>query len=204
MQRHRQGFRCGGRCSRTRATPTCSDGVGASTPRRQTERTSDVVRHHKGVEGMHAACAPPQVPSPPRTRSAAPGESQAREVAPARAPNARVHGGKRNNEERNKIIRAQGVQHVGVPASGQYGDGIRRAPRFHNAKHVKLTENPARERAERHASVAGPDSASGGVHNADQHGGRSSGAFSVPVVAPMSARGSPGSMGIFALPKCAA
>ena len=96
------------------------------------------------------------------------------------------------------------MQHVGVPASGQYGDGIRRAPRFHNAKHVKLTENPARERAERHASVAGPDSASGGVHNADQHGGRSSGAFSVPVVAPMSARGSPGSIGIFALPKCAA
>ena len=32
-----------------------------------------------------------------------------------------------------KIILAQGVQHVGVPASGQYGDGIRRAPCFHNA-----------------------------------------------------------------------
>ena len=32
-----------------------------------------------------------------------------------------------------KIILAQGVQHDGVPASGQYGDGIRRAPCFHNA-----------------------------------------------------------------------
>ena len=66
-----------------------------------------------------------------------------------------------------RIIRAQGVQHVGVPASGQYGDGIRRAPCFHNEKHVKLTGNPARERAGKHASVAEPQSASRGVHNAD-------------------------------------
>ena len=37
-----------------------------------------------------------------------------------------------------------------------------------------------------------------------QHGGRSSGAFSVFCSCPISARGNPGSMGRFSLPKCAA
>ena len=117
-----------------------SDGVGASTPRRQTRPASGIAWHREAVEGMQATCAPPQVPSPPRTGPAARGESQAREVAPARAHIARVHGCKQNNEKNvAKNYPGSGRAARRGAASGQYGDGIRRAPCFHNAKHVKLT-----------------------------------------------------------------
>ena len=109
--------------------------VPGANPPRQARVIRGDGRDLEGVEGVHAACTPTQVSSPPLAGTAAWGERQTREVAPARHALPRSMAITNQNKQTNhsKIILAQGVQHVGVPASGQYGYGIRRAPCFHNA-----------------------------------------------------------------------
>ena len=81
----------------TRPSSAASEQLPAGL-RRRDRLVSSIAWHHEGVEGMHATCAHPQVPSSPRAGPAARGGSEAREVATARAPSHRVHGRKQSNK----------------------------------------------------------------------------------------------------------
>ena len=68
------------------------EGPWANPPRQGARVIRGDGRDLEGVEGVHAACTPTQVSSPPLAGTAAWGERQAREVAPAQARTSQVHG----------------------------------------------------------------------------------------------------------------